>query len=593
MGYTWRLQGTKGFSSTPIRTSFLPLSVLVVIVLSLGGYASWLNHQFYARQAPFFDSASYTNYLARVAGATQLDNLKDGLDVALNGSTTPLPGLEALALALLHVPISSTRQLGVWLQVIWLLALAVSLFNYWLYARLRGLWSSVLLTLPFLFFAGIFKFNGGLPDFRLDLTLYILLACASVWYLRTYSAPSAKDARLAWLLAGAFVTLASLSRATAPVYWAVMAGPLLLIRLVLERGERKQLVLGVGWMILPSFAVALPYFVSHFSYLYYYYAQWNQDANARLPLEESMAHFRFAWQHVGWAMGSAGVLFFAAVLWDARGRAFHFDWKLLYLGSAPVLFLVFRGAGLNPFVCMPAIFGCLMFLFAPLKGDGPAVRAVWTQGASLLLLTACVWNVAQAPGQVGYPETRMSAIRQGIDWMREDAQKKKLPIVDFVTFYNWNYHPYFIRNVLINEYGYRAARWSLVSPEGIRWEPYHVWKHSEASYELPFTASVALVWQEEVAGTTDDEKIDWMYRTALKDINYVYFPDDATIDFMEKYIAANFINTKVRAIKSRFLSTGDWEKLGTPLAITDFERVQLYSKRRPSEIGEHRLSPLP
>jgi hypothetical protein len=389
------------------------------------------------------------------------------------------------------------------------------------------------------------------------------------------------------------------------VYWAVMAGPLLVLRFILGQSEeRKRLVRGVGWMLLPSVVAALPYFVSHFSYLYYYYAQWNQDANARLPLEQSIAHFRFALQHVGWAMASAGVLFFAAVLWDARGSrtdgSIHFDWKLLYLGCAPLLFLVFRGAGLNPFVCMPAIFGCLMFLFAPLKEDGPVVRSLWSQGASLVLLAACVWNVTQAPGQVGYPETRMSAIRQGIDWMREDAQKKKLPSVDFVTFYNWNYHPYFVRNVLINEYGFRAARWSLVSPDGIRWEPYHVWKHSEASYELPFTASVELVWQEEIAGATDDEKIAWMYRMALKDIDYVYFPDDATIDFMEKYIAVNFINTKVRAIKARFLNTGDWEKIGTPLAITDFERVQLYSKRRsslqaqaPPVPGQHHISSSP
>jgi hypothetical protein len=91
---------------------------------------------------------------------------------------------------------------------------------------------------------------------------------------------------------------------------------------------------------------------------------------------------------------------------------------------------------------------------------------------------------------------------------------------------------------------------------------------------------VALVWQEDVEGSTDEEKIEWMLRTARKDIDYIFIPDDATIDFMEKYIAHNFINTKVRAIKKRFLDSGEWETLGTPLAITDFERVQLYSKRR-------------
>ena len=174
----------------------------------------------------------------------------------------------------------------------------------------------------------------------------------------------------------------------------------------------------------------------------------------------------------------------------------------------------------------------------------------------------------------------MSAMRQGIDWMREDSLRKKLPRVDFVTVHNWNYHPDFVRNVLINEYGYRASRWSLMSPEGIPWEPFHRWSHLEASYQLPFTSNVALVWKVDAAGLTDEEKIDWMVQTAATDIDYVFLPDDATIDFMEKYIAHNFINTKVRRIKMRLLDSGQWEPLGTPLTITDFERVQLYSKNR-------------
>ena len=497
-------------------------------------------------------------------------------------STSPLPGLEAWLLALLHVPVSSTRQLGVWLQVIWLMSLAVTLYLYWLQDRRCGSWVSALLTLPFLFFAGIFNFNGGLSDFRLDLSLYLLLGCATVWFLRTYS----DNSRVHWLMAGSFVTLASLSRATAPVYWVVIVGPLMLVRLVLSTWEeKKRLIQGVSWMILPSVVVALPYFLSHFSYLYYYYAQWNQDANAQLSWEASLAHFKFAFQQVGWAMAGAALVFFTAVLWSNRANSpkpllSRMDWKLLYIGTAPVLFLVLRGAGLNPFVSMPAVFGWLLFLLAPLRGHEPLLSSIWTKGASLLLLGACIWNAAQAPGQVGYPETRMKAIRQGIDWMREDALRKNLSRVDFVAFHNWNYHPSFIRNVLINEYGYRPSRLYLVSPEGILWQPSRVWKHQEGTFEGLVTASVALVWQEEVDGNTDEEKIDWMVRTAGKDIDYVFLPDEKTIDFMEKYIAANFINTKVRAIKRRLLDTGDWETIGTPLDITDFERVQLYTKRR-------------
>ncbi len=562
-----------------VKAGRAPLCLLIAVVLALGLYASWLNHQFYLSQGPFFDSAAYTNYLARVIGATQLDGLKDGLYVALDATTSPLPGLEAILLALLHVHISSMRQLGVWLQVIWLLALAVSLFLYWSQDRKRGTWTSVLLTLPFLFFAGIFNYNGGLSDFRLDLSLYILLACASVWFLRTWS----DDTRVNWLITGSFITLASLSRATAPVYWVVIAGPLLLVRLITGSWDHKKRVLqGIGWMTLPSFIVALPYFLTHFSYLYYYYAQWNQDANARLSWGDSLAHVRFAFQHVGWTLAVGALFYFVTVLWNGSFRPSKVDWKILYMGCAPVLFLVLRGAGPNPFVSMPAVFGWLLFLLAPLQGSGPLRHSAWTKAASFLLLGACGWNAAHAPGQVGYPETRMSALRQGIDWMRDDASRKKLSQVDFVAFHNWNYHPSFIRNVFINEYGYRASRAFLMSPEGVRWQPSYTWKHQEGTFEGMVTASVELVWQEEVEGSTDEEKVAWMVSAAGTHIDYVFLPDDSTIDFMEKYISANFINTKVRAIKARLLATGDWEKIGTPLAITDFERVQLYTNRRRS-----------
>ena len=83
-----------------------------------------------------------------------------------------------------------------------------------------------------------------------------------------------------------------------------------------------------------------------------------------------------------------------------------------------------------------------------------------------------------------------------------------------------------------------------------------------------------------VEGPTDAQKIEWLLSEARQQIDYVFIPDETTIAFMEKYIAHNFINTKVRAIRKRFLESGEWEKIGAPLAITDFERVELYAKRR-------------
>lgn len=562
------------------------LLIVVFVVLVLGAYASWLNHQFYLRQAPFFDSASYTNSLARVIGTTQSSGAEDGWNIALTDGTTPLPGLETWLLVILHVPISSTRQLGVWLQVIWLEALAVSLYCYWTSARGAGPWTGAIFTLPFLAFAAMFNFNGGLSDFRLDLSLYILLSTTAIWYLYTYFTES----RFPWFLAGVFLMLSSLSRAIAPVYAAVMIGPVLLIRFGISApGQRKRLARGAGYMLLPSLLVALPYFIFDFSYLYFYYVEQNADANAHLPLRRSVTHLKFAMDHLGLAVGAAALILFLAVLWSHRemvrgwglASLSHFDWKPLYMGSAPALFLVLRGAGLNPFVSMPAVFGFLAFLLVPLKSEYPDLRSPSKKAAAVLLVAACLWNAARAPGQVAYPETRIQAIRQGIDWMREDSLRRKLPRVNFVTVHNWNFHVQFVRNVLINEYGYRAVNRSLVSPEGIPWE--REWRYNLGhleGYDVPFAATVPLIWEQQVEGTSDAEKIEWLLSLARQEIDYVFIPDETTIDFMEKYISHNLINTKVRAIRKLFLESQEWEKIGTPLAITDFERVELYAKRR-------------
>ena len=217
------------------------------MVLVLGGYASWLNHQFYLRQAPFFDSASYTNYLARVMGATRIDSVKDGLAVALEGSTAPLPGLEAWLLALLHVPVSSLRQLGVWMQVVWLLALAMSLYFYWLNDRRRGPWASVLSVASFPGVRRCVSLRRRLAGFPAG---FVALppACGSGGLVSAYLLQRFADNLAA---RGMFLALACLNRATAPVYWIVMVGPLLLVRFF-ACADRKRLLQGVGWMILPA-----------------------------------------------------------------------------------------------------------------------------------------------------------------------------------------------------------------------------------------------------------------------------------------------------------------------------------------------------
>lgn len=44
------------------------------------------------------------------------------------------------------------------------------------------------------------------------------------------------------------------------------------------------------------------FYLINFDYLYYYYAIWNTDANANLPVAESIRHVYFTLDHIGSAL---------------------------------------------------------------------------------------------------------------------------------------------------------------------------------------------------------------------------------------------------------------------------------------------------
>ena len=166
-------------------------------------------------------------------------------------------------------------------------------------------------------------------------------------------------------------------RGTAPVYFLVSLGPLALVEIC--RSPRGGEFLG-GIVLATSIAVAIAgwFYVLNFRFLYYYYVIWNPDANAHLPIHESLRHFRLLQHHFRAALFCA-VIFQLIVATDALLRSPipkswrplmrlpKLNWQAAWLALAPTGMLVARGAGLNPFVCMPSLFGCLLFLLFPLR----------------------------------------------------------------------------------------------------------------------------------------------------------------------------------------------------------------------------------
>jgi hypothetical protein len=141
------------------RRDFFALLVLAAIVVAQGFYAAKLNVDFYKEHIPFFDSCSYTNQLAIVAAKTRRLGLVAGVKDSLSGEEGRNVALPFLEVNLLSTIAQPSRVMAVWLQSLWMMPLALSL--YWYFARYRKIerWVALFLVLPFISFARIYDWN--------------------------------------------------------------------------------------------------------------------------------------------------------------------------------------------------------------------------------------------------------------------------------------------------------------------------------------------------------------------------------------------------------------------------------------------------
>jgi hypothetical protein len=554
-----------------MRRDLIALAALAAITIAQGFYAARLNVDFYKEHTPFFDSCSYTNQLAIIGSKTRSLGFFRAVQDSLSGDegrNVALPYLEVNLLAPFVVP---TRAMGVWLQSVWMMALALSL--YWYFARYRALdrWLAILLALPFISFARVYDWNGGLPDFRMDLSLYIFVSLTAVWYLGTYETES----RLSWVLAGVSAMLACVARATAPIYLLVMLGPLWLVRLAAARGKRRELLLNTLWMCLPVAVSAGAFLAYNFKYLYFYYVTWNPDANLHLPWRESSLHLKMAESHVGTVLICCALAAIAINVICIRQRP-RLDWKPIWLALVVPLFLMYRGAGLNPYVSMPAVFGFLLFACLPFEGIQPALRFLWARASIGALLAGGAVACAAAAGQPqpysGSSATSMRGVRKMIDRVSEDARARGLRKIEFIAPELGDYHSCVISNILTYEYGAIPGDGkALYVPGGL---VYHF------PEELTFMAPDELFWKMKVPGNSDEERLgNVVSMMAAESPDYLLLPDETTLRWLERDRGYYFINRQTRQLRSRLLALNKWVSLGDPIQVDSNERIEVYAPR--------------
>jgi hypothetical protein len=361
-----------------------------------------------------------------------------------------------------------------------------------------------------------------------------------------------------------------------------MFGPPLLLRLVLGRqDERTRLVKKLAQVGLPVALLAGWYFWRNWPYLHYYYFVWGADPTAGLPLSQSIQHFHRALWNLGYGLFFVAVVILVLNLWfglqSPRGLGlstsllWRVDWKLLYMAIAPPAFLALNGAGLNPFVAMPAIFGFLCFCLFPLRGKvGAGVPSVVKVLICAGLAAFSVHNVRQGHSSHVMPQPHfatMASVTQGIVQMFDDTRRRNKRELNFTTSHLADFQASMIRNVLYFEFAGEFVR------HAIRVQDLTV----RATHEHLFSPAVPISWHE-IAGRTDEEKYSTLVQVALADLDYIFLPDEPTLDFLEKHKRHNFINVKVRGLKRRLLATGRWKQVGEPIRATPNETVVLYGK---------------
>jgi hypothetical protein len=542
--------------------------LIVLQILFVTRYCCMLQSQYYTHNGPFFDSVSYYNILAQIYSASRLHGPLVGFQ-DFPGRTSLLPWAEVGFIAQFR-PLS--RSLGIWLQAIWLLPLALSLLWYQIVKRNLDVLTAVAATIPFFGFRAIFHYDGGLCDFRMDLSLWIFYSLAAIWFLIASDSKSIAP----WLLWGIFTGLGCLARPIAAFYFTVAFVPL--IPFCAHYSTNRYLMLrGVFIGVGTALAICGWFFIANFQSLYQYYFVWNHDANRHLPLLQALQHFRLAFNHIGQPVAfycfTFGILTIAlakpSALSSPKKFFSHLNWQALYLGCAPVILLIVMGAGLNPYVSMPAAFGLMLFLTEPLLLKIPAHLST-PIAIALVFLAASVVTASAVDGlasQTG-PEASsnsMAAQKEIVNRILTDAAAHRLKSIRFSTGSYVRTTNASLTDVMIFEFAFTPHSSQQLMRSDLT-----------ISTDDLFQGGELVDWQK-IPGTSDRDRINFLANRACQTMNYITFPDDRSLTFLKTAYADQLIDRYSSDLRDTLLRRGHWRTVGSPISGSKHETQVVYA----------------
>jgi len=540
--------------------------VIVAFQLILGSYAAALNALFYANYGPFYDSLSYYNALANMQLDAKTYGKTAALIYAIYYSTVVYPWVLFAPFA---QNVEPTRAAGVWIQIFAATCMQFALVFYFFKVRRRTWGESICFSTIFLLIAAVFDPDGGLSDFRMDLLQYLLFTTMMTSYLiaRKLQAPGW------WALLGITTGLLCLGRATSPVYVAPIFAACAVADLATDGGNRRLIL--QKWLIASAVAAAVAgwFFVSNFSYLYLYYAILNPDANAHLALSQSVVHLRFAAEHIGPPLLVALLLtaanFSVRSLVELRGltRA-SLNWRPLLFSAVPLGYLVFSGAGLNPFVSIVGVSGIMLFLLDPidvsLKSSG---RYAHTLLAGALLLTGC-FNAAQGTAlnsrNVPIWIPRRDGINRVLDAMTDVLTHASPPRrFTYAVIYSSGLNQELIFNTMFFDRHLNFEGGRVATIAGSQLVP----------IEMGSELGTNELWSMQ-PGTNNERTIKRIVQLVNEKVDLLLVPSAST-----KLPMHVNRNRYVGEITQRLMDSGRWEKIAGPITISPIEEAIILRNR--------------
>ena len=564
-----------------------PALSLIAICVALAFYFCSLQTTYYQHYQPFFDSLSYYNEIHLVMTAGQNEGISSAFTEAIDSrSTVFMPRLIA---ALVSPIFSPSRNFAVWVQMAELFLLMASLMYYYRSVHNTKPWTSLLLVLPLTLMSFMYQRHGGVSDFRMDFSLYTTYAMACVWYL--IAANSMR--RTHFFTLGVVVALACLFRATAPVYLVIALVPPAIFQLWFSQ-QRWPFARGLAVATVTAMVGCLWFFVVNFDVLHHYYFVWNTDANAKLPISDSWKHIKFTVRHMGdtfwcwllvmnvmllWFHGTGGGKSFRSnVNSYLKTSARQVDLRLLWFGVAPLAMLVLRGAGLNPYVCLPAVAGLYLFLMDGFAKD----QLLFRQRSGTLATTVAFALVAVVVLFEGVHQHEkgnhqsMAAHKKIISTMMVDAKQQGLKRAAFDSSYVFFINAYSLVSTL-----------RFDTPEA-KFDRHEILVNDiQVGPRAVFSNVVANADWSDLSGT-DREKLDSLVNKANEQLDYLVLPVDATAQFLQLKVSHNIINRHQTYLRQSVLADDRWEKLGEPVKNRTDEVVQLYRNNRRIAIAKRR-----